>query len=476
MPKTLKAALYIRVSTQEQAQEGYSIQAQKERLINYCKAREWLISDIYIDPGYSGSNLDRPGIQQLTASVGKFDVVLVYKLDRLSRSQRDTLHLIEEIFIPNNVDFVSMNESFDTGTSFGRAMVGILSVFAQLERETIKERSIMGKKERAKAGLFHGGPYLPIGYDRSEGKLVINEYEALQIRDIFEMYLDGLGGTAILGELNRKGYRHKNGDWKSSSTVLSVLDSAVYTGRIVVKDVVCENAHEAIISDDTFSKVQKLRQRKKALYPKAYKARSLLQGFLFCKHCGARYFLRVGGAGYRRYYCYSRSKSNPDRVVDPNCKNKIWEVEKLEKAVVDKIFQLSVDAKYFETLIKGKADKPVNHDRDKTVKKQLAVIQRQIERLMDLYQVDNMPISEISSRIEKLHEEKKALERQMPELKPDLNTSEFDIAKIRKILNELSILWDRASLEQKRNIMQTLINRIDLDGEKVDITWSFVRS
>lgn len=474
-----KAAIYIRVSTQEQAQEGYSVQAQKDRLINYCKAREWIISDIYIDPAYSGSNLDRPAIQQLIANVGKFDVVLVYKLDRLSRSQRDTLHLIEEVFIPANVDFVSMNESFDTGTPFGRAMIGILSVFAQLERETIKERTAMGKKERAKAGLFHGGPYLPIGYDRtSEGKLIINDYEAIQIKEIFKLYLTGLGGTAILSELNRKGYRHKNGKWKSSSVVLSVLDSVVYTGCITSKnDIVCENAHEAIIPIDIFEKVQKIRRRKKTFYPKAYKAKSLLQGFLYCGHCGARYFLRTGSKGYHRYYCYSRSKSNPIRVIDPNCMNKIWQVTELEKIVENRIRKLSLDTKYFDSLIKKKSEKTIIQNNDKTIKKQLSAVQRQIERLMDLYQIDSerMPIEEISSRIEKMYEEKKALEKQLSEQEPEPAVSDFDIEGIKNILKEVSIIWEIATLDQKRNIMQALIDKIELDGENVNITWSFAK-
>lgn len=122
-----RAAIYIRVSTQEQAQEGYSVGEQKERLISYCKAQDWLIADIYVDGGFTGSNLNRPGMQKLIAETNKFDVVLVYKLDRLSRSQRDTLYLIEEIFLPNDVDFVSMQESFDTSTPFGKAMIGTFS-------------------------------------------------------------------------------------------------------------------------------------------------------------------------------------------------------------------------------------------------------------------------------------------------------------------------------------------------------------
>lgn len=116
-----RAALYIRVSTLEQAQEGYSVGEQKERLIAYCKAKDWIIADIYVDGGYTGSNLNRPGIQKLISETDKFDLVLVYKLDRLSRSQRDTLYLIEEVFRPKGVDFISMQESFDTSTPSGKS-------------------------------------------------------------------------------------------------------------------------------------------------------------------------------------------------------------------------------------------------------------------------------------------------------------------------------------------------------------------
>ena len=120
-----KVAIYIRVSTRRQDQEGHSIPMQKERLIAFCKAKGWVVAGVFMDPGHSGSSLERPGIIALEEGVkaGKYDIVLVYKLDRLSRSQKDTLYLIEDIFLANGVDFVSMQESFDTSTIYGR--VGI---------------------------------------------------------------------------------------------------------------------------------------------------------------------------------------------------------------------------------------------------------------------------------------------------------------------------------------------------------------
>ena len=121
--------LYIRVSTEAQAEEGYSIGAQQERLEAYCRAMGWKNYQLYTDPGFSGSNLNRPQMQRLIADVqaGKVSAVVVYKLDRLSRSQKDTLYLIEDIFIPHNAAFVSLNENIDTGTPYGRAVIWILS-------------------------------------------------------------------------------------------------------------------------------------------------------------------------------------------------------------------------------------------------------------------------------------------------------------------------------------------------------------
>ncbi len=146
-----KAGLYCRVSTDIQM-EGYSIDAQKDFLKSYCKMHEIDNYEFYIDGGYSGSNINRPDMQRLIEDVEdhKIDIVVVFKLDRLSRSQKDTLYLIEEVFNPNDCGFVSIKENFDTNTPFGKAMVGILSVFAQLERETILERTRIGRKNEQK--------------------------------------------------------------------------------------------------------------------------------------------------------------------------------------------------------------------------------------------------------------------------------------------------------------------------------------
>ena len=173
-----RVGAYCRVSTVEQAEHGYSLDEQKTRMESYCTAMGWTIYRVYTDGGYSGGNTDRPALQMMIRDIqdGKIDRVLVWKLDRLSRSQLDTLYLIEKVFLASGVDFVSMQENFDTGTAFGRAMIGMLAVFAQLEREQIKERMMVGKVARAKNGYWQGGGIVPIGYDYKDGKLCVNEY------------------------------------------------------------------------------------------------------------------------------------------------------------------------------------------------------------------------------------------------------------------------------------------------------------
>ena len=187
-----KAALYIRVSTDAQAEEGYSIDAQEEQLTAYCVSKGIRNPECFTDGGYSGSNINRPELQRLIREIRKGIIshVIVYKLDRLSRSQKDTLYLIEDIFIPNEVSFVSISENIDTASPTGKLMIGILSAFAQLERENIRMRTRMGMKERVKAGYWMGGGRIPFGYDydREKGILVPNK-DAEKVRQIYEGYL-----------------------------------------------------------------------------------------------------------------------------------------------------------------------------------------------------------------------------------------------------------------------------------------------
>lgn len=465
-----RAALYIRVSTLEQAQEGYSVGEQRERLIAYCKAQDWLIADIYVDGGYTGSNLNRPGIQKLMSETEKFDVVLVYKLDRLSRSQRDTLYLIEEIFRPNKVDFVSMQESFDTSSPFGKAMIGLLAVFAQLEREQIKERTWMGRVARAKTGLHHGGGNIPIGYDYEDGKLIVNPYEAEQVRKIYEWYLSGSSLKAITDKLQDAGYANKYSSYNSWSSVRNILENETYIGRLHFGDVVVDHAHEAIITEEQFNAAQILRgKRREQFGSHAFQSKHVLTGLLFCGHCGGRYYLRNTGK-YSYYACYSRTKQMKNMIKDPNCQNKIWRAQDLEPIIEEKILALLRNPKIAEELAAGKpkAAAPVSKNTD--IERRIREIDRQIGKLMELYQQDDIPPELLGEKINRLYGEKTALENSIA---PVEETNAMPLDLVAELITNAAEIWDFADENQKRRILQSLISRIVLTDDQVDIEWAF---
>lgn len=465
-----RAALYIRVSTLEQAQEGYSVGEQRERLIAYCKAQDWLIADIYVDGGYTGSNLNRPGIQKLMSETEKFDVVLVYKLDRLSRSQRDTLYLIEEIFRPNKVDFVSMQESFDTSSPFGKAMIGLLAVFAQLEREQIKERTWMGRVARAKTGLHHGGGNIPIGYDYEDGKLIVNPYEAEQVRKIYEWYLSGSSLKAITDKLQDAGYTNKYSSYNSWSSVRNILENETYIGRLHFGDVVVDHAHEAIITEEQFNAAQILRgKRREQFGSHAFQSKHVLTGLLFCGHCGGRYYLRNTGK-YSYYACYSRTKQMKNMIKDPNCQNKIWRAQDLEPIIEEKILALLRNPKIAEELAAGKPKAAAPVSKNTAIERRIREIDRQIGKLMELYQQDDIPPELLGEKINRLYGEKTALENSIA---PVEETNAMPLDLVAELITNAAEIWDFADENQKRRILQSLISRIVLTDDQVDIEWAF---
>ena len=227
----MNVALYLRVSTEQQI-EKYGLDVQHEKLRSYCQARGWTHVTDYIDGGYSGSNLNRPALQQLIKDIQakKIDLVLVYRLDRLSRSQRDTLSLIEELFLPHHVEFISLSETIDTQTPFGRAAIGILSTFAQLERENIKERLYTcHQKMVQEEGLWAGGAgTTPYGYTRlARGQLVVNESERHHVQRIFESYLELNSVAQVNKQLQAEGFKKLR-----YQRLSNILKSRLYLGEV----------------------------------------------------------------------------------------------------------------------------------------------------------------------------------------------------------------------------------------------------
>ena len=477
----IRVVLYVRVSSKEQADEGYSIGEQIERLEKYADAMKWEIVKTFVDPGYSGGNTDRPGLKEMIKEIekGGIDKVVVYKLDRLSRSQLDTLYLIEKIFLANNTDFVSMSENFDTSTPFGRAMIGILAVFAQLEREQIKERTMIGKEARAKEGKWKGGPE-PIGYDYNVAKdlLEINEYEAMQIRELFDLFIKGIPLRSIERIFKDKGYTHKYGEWDSKSARRTVKNK-MYAGYIRYRDTYFKADHEPIISEETFEQSQevlKLREEQyKEFYRKPGSQTTYLGGLLYCRHCKGKYCKTQGGSakyGKLYYYvCYSRGKKVKEMIKDPNCKNKIWRMETLDEIVLNEIKKLAMDPEYMSRLKDEKHIDEETPDKIKILRDEIENIDTQISRFMDLYGIGKFTIDQVSQKIDPLNDKRSALEKEITKL----NTERGAITEERafEIINSFEDVLERGDFDEIRLVIESLIYKIELDNEDVYIHWKF---
>ena len=478
----IRVVMYVRVSSKEQV-EGYSIGEQIERLEKYADAMDWEIVKFFVDPGYSGGNTDRPGLKELIKEIEKGDIdkVVVYKLDRLSRSQLDTLYLIEKVFLANNTDFVSMSENFDTSTPFGRAMIGILAVFAQLEREQIKERTMVGKEARAKEGKWHGSKFVPIGYKYNidTDLLEVIDYEAMQVRDLFDTFLKGTPLRTIETMFRDKGYSHRYGLW-DSKRMRGTLKNKVYIGYIKHHNEYYKAEHETIISEDTFEQAQELLAQRAEQYKEFYRkpgARTTyLGGMMYCKHCGGKYTKTQGGSnkyGHIYYYtCYSRSKKVKRMVKDPNCKNKNWRMETLDEIVLNEIKKLSVDTDYIKTLQEKKTVDPEVPDKIKIIQDEIKSIDDQISRFMDLYGLGKFKIEQVSQKIDPLNEKRSALEKELAKL----NSERGAISEERaiEIIESFEDVLDRGNFDEIRLVIESLIYYIELDEDDVYIHWKFV--
>lgn len=439
---------------------------QKERVIAYCRAKGWMVSGIFIDPGYSGSTLDRPGMVSLIEAVEskKGDVVLVYKLDRLSRSQRDVLYLLEDVFEPEGVAFVSMQESFDTSSVYGKAMLSILSVFGQMERAAITERTMMGRTGRAEDGLWHGGGTEPIGYSYIDGELVADPVEAQQVRDVYQMYADGYSVTEITRRMD--GRTTKHGDWSHTGTVGNVLDNPLYAGYIHFDGVLEQGQHEAIVPEELNRRVKARRKRLRhaeASGDSAY----LLTGLIYCDCCNARYFPNRRPNKSVVYSCHSRAKKNKSMVKDPNCKAPHIPLAELDAMVEKEVMRLIREPELVDDVIKKRA--AIEGGSDSSVSSELMRLDNEINRLMDALQYDQLSsVGEIAERIDKVHAERMRL---MPTSNADA-PKQFDIIGFKNVLRDVAFSWDNASLRGRRSFLFQLIDGIYINAEGLRIEWS----
>ena len=474
-----KVALYVRVSTTSQLEEGYSIEEQKAKLESYCDIKDWHVYKVYTDGGFSGSTTERPALEQLIkdAQSKLFDTVLVYKLDRLSRSQKDTLYLIEDIFLKNNIEFVSLLENFDTSTPFGRAVIGLLSVFAQLEREQIKERMQLGKLGRAKSGksMMWAKTSYGYNYDKETGSMTVNEYEALAVKKIFTSYLAGMSITKLRDKIN--GEYPKQPAW-SYRTIRGILANPVYCGLNQYKGQTFQGTHKAIISLDDFEQTQrelaKRQQTARELSnPRPFQAKYMLSGLAQCGYCHAPLKVILGavrkdGTRFKRYECYQRHprKTRGVTVYNDNkkCESGYYDMELLEHYVLTRIAQLQNDPDKIKELFSDDASPAVDRQ---AIQKQIDSLTLKLSKLNDLYLDDRITLDELRAKSSDFIKQRTALEEEIKKASTDKQAGRKD--KIEKLLDASSVL--EMSYDNQKVIVRELIDKVQVTSDKIVIRW-----
>ena len=446
----IKAGLYARVSTDSQL-EGYSIDAQKEFLISYAKSKDYTEFEFYIDGGYSGKDLNRPAIQRLIEDCKnhKIDAVFVFKLDRISRSQRDTLYLIEEVFNKYDVSFISMRENFDTSSPFGKAMIGVLSVFAQLERETILERTRIGLKKRPEAGLWRGGGKIPFPYryDRNTGTLVPIPEQVELLHKMISLYISGKSFNAIGNIVGM-----------DESMVETRILSITNTGKVPYRDEVFDGQHEAVVSDELYEeilRVNKVRSREK------YERHYLLSGKVYCGDCGAKYRYQKWGKRLIMY-CYSQQKSKPKYIKDPNCKNKRWDTFEVEDAVLEELFKMSLDIDLFKKTFNIATVNVKNE-----LKTRLEEIKKQINNLLNFI-ASGIAVDETNKKITELEKEKEMIEEKL--ISSDQKEKDNKVSL--DMITNLKATWFDMDFDEQRRIIEHLIDKVIVNDNEINIYYN----
>ena len=303
-----QCAIYTRVSTDMQAEKEFSsCESQETKIRDFIKSQNnWQVFKVYSDAGYTGANTNRPALQELLEDIkqNKVDIILAYKIDRLTRSPKDFYQLIE-ILDRYGTDFISITERFDTSTPAGRLLRNIMLTFAQFERELVSERVKDKLLERAKKGMWNGG-HLPFGYERKNKRLVINKKEAEIVRLIYETYLETRYIERIYNLLKEKNIKNRQGKTFSKQLIALILRNITYTGRINYAGQIYQGLHQPIISEELFELAQQAHRRRIRKF-RIYKY-FLLGGLIRCKECGytmsACFTNKHRNGKLKRYYYY----------------------------------------------------------------------------------------------------------------------------------------------------------------------------
>lgn len=452
----MTVGIYIRVSTEEQVREGFSISAQKEKLRAFCQVQDWNDYKYYIDEGLSAKDMNREQLQLLLKHIeqGLVDTVLVYRLDRLTRSVLDLYKLLD-IFEKYSCNFRSATEVYDTSTAMGRMFITLVAAMAQWERENLGERVRMGQIEKARQGGYSA--LAPFGYDKKEDKLIINKDEANVFLDMVEKIEEGLSLRQLADYLDNCGYPPVRGYKWHIASIKSMLHNPVYYGSMRWLDEVIDNTHEGIITKERFDHLQKLLQERQLKKKRKVNSFFVYQMKLICPKCGNHltsersvYVRKKDGVmkEYNHYRCQpcALNKRKPIGVSE----------RKIEVAFI----------KYMGSLSFEKMEVEVTESIDEItpLKKQIEKIKRQREKYQKAWGVDLMTDEEFSGRMEETKKALQDLNEKLSQIQPN-QKQEVDKEKIIEIAKNFELNWKNLTPLEKHRFLNMFIKNIEFIKE-----------
>ena len=488
-PDVKRCAIYTRKSTSIGLdQEFNTLDAQREACERYIENQAhlgWrLATEKYDDGGFTGANLERPAFQRLVDDIeaGKIDVLVVYKVDRLSRSLLDFAKVMDR-FNKAGTAFVSVTQNFSTADAMGRLTLNMLMSFAEFEREMIAERTRDKIAAARRKGKWTGGP-VPLGYDVVDKKLVVNDLEAVVVREIFDLYLKHRSALSVMRILNETGratkrHRAKNGNVRkarawSKDAVLRVLKNPVYAGYMPYRDEIHPGEHDAIVDQDTYTKVHALLQDHGG--PQRRRGRNpeyLLRGLLRCTLCGKAYTpasTRKKNKVYRYYRCVTRDKEGRKA-----CPARPLPADAIEDFVIDRIREATADGDLtadVSTELRALFDK--RREALKTERRDLpraiASLASEGRKLVEtLASLNGTARRLLEDRIEEVGQELGRCEARLATVEralAELDRAEVDADWVTNALTDLDDLWDVLTVDNRGRLVQAVVKRVDVDDVK----------
>ncbi|MBA7637631.1 hypothetical protein ES703_45277 [subsurface metagenome] len=469
----VRCAIYTRVSTEEQAKSGYSLSAQEERLRAHVKSQGWTMHKVYVDDGYSAGSKNRPALKKLLidGSLKRFDSVLVYKIDRLSRSLKDLIEIVAEL---NSYDigFKSCTELIDTTRPEGRLMFHQFGSFAQYERELISQRTKFGMIKRLKQGLWNG--QAPYGYKIVKGKLVINRKEADLVKVIFDLYLKkNMGVVNISRELNRLEIKPRKGKMWKGNTIHNIITNPIYAGFVRWGGEMAEGSHKSIIGKEVFDCVQEtLKQRNHQ--SRKLRTPNCLTGLVRCGKCNSLMHVTYPGvepkSRFKYYVCNNRYNFK-------SCDQDYIRADILENSVVKKIKKLSLREDVITSLVQDY----VNHNRLKLpelekkkdeILNKIELLEREKTKLSRwLLKNDLTPqaVNYLNAQVDEYSEKEKDLQEQLWNIEDEMNTIKlmnYNAEGTSDFLKNFVKSFDELDFGERKLLIESLVQKVVIDKNK----------